>query len=58
MHRAGMRLSSGMVSRGGPVMTYDPDLYGPPEYEPLDPDLDEAFAQAAADLDDQEASDE
>jgi hypothetical protein len=66
-------------------MTYDPDLYGPPEYEPPEPDADdiaqlfsaavaeiyhaaavvavaetlaELYAQAAADLDDQEATDE
>jgi hypothetical protein len=66
-------------------MTYDPDPYGPPEYEPPEPaaddisqaaatafaaafaatptnatiaaDLAELYAQAAADLDDQEAGD-
>jgi hypothetical protein len=46
-------------------MTYDPDLYGPPEYDPLDPDdaaaaeaLAELYVQLDADLDEQEADDE
>jgi hypothetical protein len=44
-------------------MTYDPDLYGPPEYDPLDPEdypvaeaLAELYGQAAADQDDQETT--
>jgi hypothetical protein len=48
-------------------VTYDPDLYGPPEYEPPEPEADgiaqlfvaaaAEICQAYANLDGQEASD-